>query len=76
MWGFIDLQKAFDTVDYQILLHKLSHYGIRGVFNKWFCSYLNERTQITQVGSHISKRELLWCATGFCYESSIVSDLY
>ena len=58
---FIDLQKAFDTVDCHILLHKLSHYGIRGVFNKWFCSYLNERTQITQVGSHISKREKTSC---------------
>ena len=58
---FIDLQRAFDTVDYHILLHKLSHYGIRGVFNKWFCSYLNERTQITQVGCHISKREKTSC---------------
>ena len=34
-WGVvIDLQKAFAAVDYHILLHKLSHYGIRGVFNK------------------------------------------
>ena len=30
---FIDLQKAFNTVDYHILLHRLSHYGIRGVIN-------------------------------------------
>ena len=58
---FIDLQKAFDAVHYHILLHKLSHYGVRGVFNKWFCSYLNGRTQITQVGSHISKREETSC---------------
>ena len=61
MWGFIDLQRAFDTVDYHILLHTLSHYGIRGVFNKWFCSYLNGRTQITQIGSHISERQKTSC---------------
>ena len=54
---FIDLQKAFNTVDYHILLHKLSHYRIRGVFNKWFCSHLSGRTQITQVGSYIFLKE-------------------
>ena len=53
---FIDFKKAFDTVDHNILVHKLDHYGFRGVINKWFSSYLLGRTQTAQIGPHVSFR--------------------
>ena len=38
---FIDLQKVLETVDHNVLLYKLNHYGIRGVANDSLLSYLN-----------------------------------
>ena len=54
---FLDFQKGFDTVNDKILLKKLHHYGIRGITNKWFKSYLNKKTQKTKVNGSISKKK-------------------
>ena len=42
---YLDLQKAFDTVNHEILLTKLKQYGIRGASYKWFQSFLCQRLQ-------------------------------
>ena len=45
---FIDLEKAFDTVNHEILIKKLDFYGIRGISNLWFKSYLRWHTPPNQ----------------------------
>ena len=52
---FVDLQKAFDTVDHVILLQKLDHCGIRGIGNSWFKSYLTNRSQFVSISGFDSK---------------------
>ena len=47
--AFIDLPKAFDTVDHKILLSKMNHYRIKGIPYEWFKSYLTSRQQFITV---------------------------
>ena len=51
---FGDLQKAFDTVEHDILLAKLEYYGIHGIANEWFRSHLPNRKQYVSVNGHES----------------------
>ena len=46
---FKDLEKTFDTVGHDILLEKLNQYGMRGISNDLFRSYLNDRTQFVSI---------------------------
>ncbi len=48
---YLDLQKAFDTVDHHILIKKFSHYGNRGKCLSWFSSYLSGRSPFVSVNN-------------------------
>ena len=56
---FVDLQKAFDTVNHNILTAKLDHYGIRGFANNWFTSYLEDRSQYVSILGFKSKTKTI-----------------
>ena len=58
---FLDLKKAFDTVNYEILLTKLESYGIRGMPLTWLTSYLTNRNQYVQIMDCKSKLEQVKC---------------
>ena len=58
---FLDLSKAFDTVNHQILLDKLCKYGVRGRPHDWFASYLRDRKQFVQIGNQKSRLLEMTC---------------
>lgn len=69
---FLDLEKAFDTVQHEALLAKLYHYGIRGLMYNWLSNYLHDRCQYTVVNGVASERALLPCGLP---QGSVLSPL-
>ena len=58
---FLDIKKAFDTVDHKILLQKLSCYEVKDNFQKLIESYLQGRIQCCSVNGHVSAMEHMAC---------------
>ena len=64
---FVDLKKAFDTVDHEILIKRLNFYGVRGVGNDWVKRYFTNRKQFVEIIGCAS--ELLNVTRGVLQES-------
>ena len=83
---FIDLSKAFDTIDHDILLHKMEHYGIRGRCLDWVRDYLTNRKIRVKINSNgnvcTSKEEFINIGTpqgsnlGLLFFSIFVNEIY
>lgn len=58
---FLDFSKAFDSVNHDILLFKLCHYGIRGTPLDWFKNYLYNRTQFIKIDNTKANYEEINC---------------
>ena len=55
----MDLSKAFDTIDHEILITKMEHYGITNLESKWFKSYLSDRKQYVEFNITQSATEII-----------------
>ena len=58
---FIDLSKAFDTVDHDVLITKLENYGVNGNNLSWFQTYFKNRKQYLNFNNKITNSSLITC---------------
>ena len=73
MAAFLDIKKAFDSVNYIILLDKLEHYGIRGLNLHWIRDYFKDRTQVTVCNNVCSNVVKMTCGAP---QGSILGPLF
>ena len=76
--AFIDLRKAFDSVNFSILLKKLSKAGVRNNLLQWCRSYLSDRFQCTLangINSDCLPSCYMWSPSGLCARASILSGI-
>ena len=71
---FNDLKKAFDTINHEILQHKLFHYGVRGIVYQWISSYLDDRQQYVEMNYASSSTCKVKCGVPQC--SVLVPKLF
>ena len=60
-FAFVDLKKAYDAVNHDILLPKLELYGVPDKKLKWFCSYFTKRMQCWKVNRKLSNIKAITC---------------
>ena len=58
---FVDIRKAFDSIDHDILLEKLAYYGVSQIEHTWLQSYLANRQQQCQVNGFFSEKREIKC---------------
>ena len=75
---FMDLSKAIDTIDHEILITEMEYYGIKNVESQWFKSYLSDRTHYVEFNNTQSATEIITTrgASRIYIRTSPFLDLY
>lgn len=74
---FLDLTKAFDTVDHKKLINMFPGLGIKNKLLDWFISNLNDRKQKSSINGILSfEKKNIWGNTMYCFRANIIHNIY